>query len=77
MLAAKAMRFPIDVILVYIRWYAAYPLSDRHLEEMIAKSVAFVSIIPPSTAGRPGLYPCLRKCCANHKRPVGPSPAVL
>ncbi|GAC1428891.1 MAG: IS6 family transposase [Burkholderiaceae bacterium] len=28
------MRFPIDVILVCIRWYAAYPLSYRHLEEM-------------------------------------------
>ena len=25
MLAAKGMRFPIDVILVCIRWYAAYP----------------------------------------------------
>ena len=34
MLATKGMRFPIDVILVCIRWYAAYPLSYRHLEEM-------------------------------------------
>ena len=32
---AKRMRFPIDVILVCIRWYAAYPLSYRHLEEMM------------------------------------------
>jgi putative transposase len=29
------MRFPVDVILVCIRWYAAYPLSYRHLEEMM------------------------------------------
>jgi putative transposase len=29
------MQFPIDVILICIRWYAAYPLSDRHLEEMM------------------------------------------
>jgi len=29
------MRFPIDVILVCIRWYAAYPLSYRHIEEMM------------------------------------------
>ena len=35
MLAAKGIRFPIDVILVCIRWYAAYPLSYRHLEEMM------------------------------------------
>ena len=34
MLATKGMRFPIDVILVCIRWYSAYPLSYRHLEEM-------------------------------------------
>ena len=33
MLNLKGMRFPIDVILVCIRWYAAYPLSYRHLEE--------------------------------------------
>jgi len=35
MLSTKGMRFPIDVILVCIRWYAAYPLSYRHLEEMV------------------------------------------
>ena len=34
MLATKGMRFPIDIILVCIRWYA-YPLSYRHLEEMM------------------------------------------
>jgi len=33
MLNFKGMRFPIDVILVCIRWYAAYLLSYRHLEE--------------------------------------------
>ena len=35
MLTTKGMRFPIDVILVCIRWYAAYPLSYRHLKEMM------------------------------------------
>nr|WP_225984603.1 hypothetical protein [Noviherbaspirillum aerium] len=29
------MRFPIDVILVCIRWYAAYPSICQHLEEMM------------------------------------------
>ena len=33
MLNFKGMRLPIDVILVCIRWYAAYPLSYRDLEE--------------------------------------------
>jgi transposase-like protein len=35
MLNFRGMRFPIDVILVCIRWYAAYPLSYRHLEEIM------------------------------------------
>jgi putative transposase len=35
MLTTEGIRFPIDVILVCIRWYAAYPLSYRHLEEMM------------------------------------------
>jgi len=35
MLVVKGMRFPIEVILVCIRWYAAYPLSCRNLEEMM------------------------------------------
>jgi transposase-like protein len=35
MLNFKGMRFPIDLILVCIRWYAAYPLSYRHLEEIM------------------------------------------
>ena len=42
MLAAKGMRFPIDDILVCIRWYAAYPLSYRHLEEMMEERGVFV-----------------------------------
>ena len=33
MLNMKRMRFPMDIVLTCIRWYAAYPLSYRHLEE--------------------------------------------
>ncbi len=35
MQTTKRLRFPIEVILVCIRWYAAYPLSYRHIEEMM------------------------------------------
>lgn len=35
MLNFKGMRFPIEVILVGIRWYAAYLLSYRQIEEMM------------------------------------------
>ncbi|WP_028461989.1 IS6 family transposase [Nitrosomonas cryotolerans] len=31
----REIRFPVEVILAYIRWCAAYPLSCRHLEEMM------------------------------------------
>jgi len=33
----KRLRFPLDVMLVCVRWYAAYPLSLRNLEEMMAE----------------------------------------
>ncbi len=42
MLAVKGMRFPVEVILVCTRWYAAYPLSCRHLEEMMEECGVFV-----------------------------------
>ena len=33
----QGVRVPIKVILVCIRWYAAYPLSYSHIEEMMAE----------------------------------------
>jgi hypothetical protein len=44
------MRFPNDVILVCIRWYAACPLSYRHPEEMMQDR----SIVRPSDNQSPG-----------------------
>lgn len=35
MLNFKGMRFPIEVILACIRWYASYPLSYRHIDQMM------------------------------------------
>jgi putative transposase len=37
MLNSKWARFPIDLILVCIRWSAAYPLSYRHLKEIMGE----------------------------------------
>jgi transposase-like protein len=28
----KRLHYPIEVMLVCVRWYAAYPLSLRHIE---------------------------------------------
>ena len=72
MLATKGMRFPIDVILVCIRWYAAYPLSYRHLEEMMEERGVFVD---HSSINRWAIrfLPLLEKVFRRHKRPVGMS----
>jgi putative transposase len=33
----KRLHCPLDVILLCVRWYVAYPLSLRHLEQMMAE----------------------------------------
>ena len=38
----KRLHFPLEVMLVCVRWYAAYPLSLRNLEEMMAERGVFV-----------------------------------
>jgi len=70
MLNTKGMRFPIDVILMCIRWYAAYPLSYRHLEEMMEERGVHVD---HSTINRWAIrfLPLLEKVLRKHKHPVG------
>lgn len=34
--------YPIDVMLTCVRWYVAYPLSLRHVEEMMQERGVFV-----------------------------------
>jgi putative transposase len=31
----KRMHYPLEVMLTCVRWYVSYPLSFRHLEEML------------------------------------------
>jgi transposase-like protein len=31
----KGAHFPQDIILMGVRWYLAYPLSTRHVEELL------------------------------------------
>ena len=47
----KRLHYPLEVMLVCARWYAAYPLSLRHIEAMIAKSAASLWITQPYTVG--------------------------
>jgi putative transposase len=72
MLNFKGMRFPIDVILVCIRWYAAYPLSYRHLEEMMEERGVSVD---HSSINRWAIrfLPLVEKMARKQKRPVGGS----
>ncbi len=72
MLNTKRMRFPVDVILVCIRWYAAYPLSYRHLEEMQQERGVLVDY---SSINRWVIrfLPLLEKAFRKHKHAVGAS----
>ena len=67
MLNFKGMRFPIDVILVCIRWYVAYPLSYRHLEEMMEERGVSVDL---SSINRWAIrfLPLIEKMARKHKR---------
>jgi len=68
----KRMHYPLEVMLTCVRWYAAYPLSLRHVEEMMAERGVFVD---HSTVSRWAirLLPVLEKIFRKYKRPVGGS----
>jgi putative transposase len=68
----KRLHYPLDVILLCVRWYSAYPLSLRHLEEMMAERGISVD---HSTVHRWAikLLPILEKAFRRSKRKVGRS----
>jgi transposase-like protein len=68
----KRRHYPLEVMLVCARWYAAYPLSFRHLEEMMQERGVFVD---HSTVHRWSLkiLPVFALVFRRRKRPVGTS----
>src|SRR5260370_4576434 len=68
----KRRHYPLDVILLCVRWYVAYPLSLRHLEEMMAERGFEVD---HSSVHRwvIKLVPLFEKAFRSYKRPVGKS----
>ena len=38
----KRMHYPLEIMRLCVRWYAAYPLSLRHMEEMMQERGVFV-----------------------------------
>ena len=68
----KRLHYPLDVILLCVRWYVAYPLSLRNLEEMMAER-GFAVDHPGVHRWVIKLVPLLEKAFRRHKRPVGKS----
>ncbi len=68
----KRLHFPLEIMLVCVRWYAAYPLSLRNLEEMMSERGVFVD---HATVHRWALkmLPVFAKVFRGRKHPVGPS----
>src|ERR1039457_3482742 len=68
----KHLHYPLDVILLCVRWYSAYPLSLRNLEEMMPERGISVD---HSTVHRWALklLPVLEKAFRRSKRMVGRS----
>lgn len=68
----KRLHYPLEVMLVCVRWYAAYPLSFRHLEEMMQERGVFID---HSTIHRWSLkiLPVMAVIFRARKRQVGTS----
>ena len=68
----QRMHYPLEVMLVCVRWYAAYPLSFRQIEEMMVERGVFVD---HSTLHRWSIkmLPVLAAMFRRRKRPVGRS----
>jgi putative transposase len=66
----KRLRFPLDIMLLCVRWCAAYPLSLRNLEEMMQGRGLFVD---HSTIHRWAikLVPVLEEAFRKRKRKRG------
>jgi len=65
----KGAHFPQDIILMGVRWYIAYPLSTRHVEELMLERGGHVD---HSTINRwvVKYSPQLEEACHRRKRPV-------
>jgi transposase-like protein len=68
----KRLHYPLDVIVLCVRWYVAYSVSLRNLEEMMAERGIEVdrSSVPRWVIK---LVPLFEKAFRRHKRPVGKS----
>jgi putative transposase len=68
----KRLHYPLTVMLTCVRWYVAYPLSFRHIEEIMAERGV---VVDHATVHRWSLkiVPVLAKGFRHRKRSVGVS----
>ena len=68
----KRLHYPLEVMLICVRWYVAYPLSLRHIEELMHERGVFVD---HTTIHRWAIkiLPVLAAAFRRRKRPVGGS----
>jgi putative transposase len=68
----KSLHYPLEVMLTCVRWYVAYPLSWRHIEEIMQERGVFVDHV---TVHRwtSKVLPALATVFRTRKRPVGRS----
>ena len=68
----KRLHYPLEVMLTCVHWYVAYPLSLRHIEEMMQERGVFVD---HSTVHRWAIkmVPVLAAVFRRRKHPVGRS----
>jgi len=80
----KRLHYPLEVMLTCVRWYVAYPLSLRHIEEMMQERGVFVDhvtfiagrsrccrFLPPCSVGASAPWVeagAWTKVCHEHKR---------
>ena len=66
----KRLHYPLEVMLTCVRWYVAYPLSLRHIEEMMQERGVFVD---HATVHRWAIkmVPVLAAVFRRRKHPVG------
>lgn len=68
----KRLHYPLEVMLMCVRWYVAYPLSLRHIEEMMQERGVFVDHTTVHHWAI-NILPVLTSICRRHKRPVNNS----
>ena len=68
----KRAHYPLEIMLTCVRWYAAYPLSLRHIEEIMAERGV---VVDHATVHRWAIkiLPVLAAVFRRHRRPVGTS----